>query len=172
QTDNIDNTNEKIEQLKSLTSEIIRGVRTATFNLSPPELADYGIAASLSKLGRELTKFTGIEIITVNKTDFNLRLEPLVEINLYRIIQEAVNNAIKYAEASQIIISISHSEDMLSIIIDDNGKGFDPDNVKPQEEHGGMGLTFMKERIAYISGRLFISSSEKVGTRVTLNIPM
>ena len=172
QPHHIETTQEKIEQLKTLTSEIIKGVRTATFNLSPPELADYGIAASLSKLSQELSKFTAKEIVTINKTDFNLRLEPLVEINIYRIVQEAVNNAIKYAESSQIIISISHSEDMLSIVIDDNGKGFDPQDAKTQDAHQGMGLTFMKERISYINGRLYISSSEKVGTRVTLNIPM
>ncbi|WP_417364143.1 ATP-binding protein [Galbibacter sp.] len=172
QPNNIEATAEKVEQLKNLTSEIITGVRSATFNLSPPELADYGIAASLSKLSQELSKFTGKEIITTNKTDFNLRLEPLVEINIYRIVQEAVNNAIKYAESSQIIISISHSEDMLSIVIDDNGKGFDPQDAQTQDTHQGMGITFMKERIAYINGRLYISSSEKVGTRVTLNIPV
>lgn len=169
---NIESTNKKIEQLKELSAEIIIGVRTATFNLSPPELVDYGIAASLTNLSQELSKFTGKEILTINKTDFNSRLDPLVEINIYRIVQEAVNNAIKYAESSHIVITISHSEDMLSIVVDDNGKGFDLDAIATQEEHGGMGLTFMKERIAYINGRLYISSSEKVGTRVTINIPL
>lgn len=171
QASDVEKTSEKIEQLKTLTSEIIKGVRTATFNLSPPELTDYGIAASLSKLSQELSKFTGKEIVTINKTDFNLRLEPLMEINIYRIVQEAVNNAIKYAESSQIVISISHSEDMLSILIDDNGKGFDTKQVT-QGENQGMGLTYMKERMAYIDGRLFITSNEKIGTRVTLNIPI
>lgn len=172
ETSNINSTRKKIEQLKTLTSEIITGVRTATFNLSPPELADYGIAASLFKLSQELSKFTGKEIFTINKTAFNLRLEPLVEINIYRIVQEAVNNAIKYADSPQIVISISHSDDMLSIIIDDNGKGFNVEQVKTQDGHSGMGLTFMNERIAYLNGRLFITSNEKVGTRVTLNIPI
>src|SRR5690606_34298845 len=169
---NIESTNKKIEQLKELSTEIIIGVRTATFNLSPPELVDYGIAASLTNLSQELSKFTGKEILTINKTDFNSRLDPLVEINIYRIVQEAVNNAIKYAESSHIVITIPHSEEMISIVVDDNGKSFDHDAIATQEEPGGMGLTLMKERIAYINGRLYISSSEKVGTRVTINIPL
>ena len=172
-SDNPEKTAEKVEQLKSLTAEIINGVRTATFNLSPPELTDYGIAASINKLSQELSKFTSKDIQTINKTSFNSRLDTLVEINIYRIVQEAVNNAIKYAESSQILISISHSKDMLSIVVDDNGKGFDPDHIVPNsEDQGGMGLTFMRERIKYINGRLFISSSEKAGTRITLNIPL
>lgn len=171
-TSNIERTNKKIDQLKTLSADIIKGVRTATFNLSPPELVDYGVAASLSKLSQELSNFTTKEISTINETNFNLRLEPLVEINIYRIVQEAVNNAIKYAESSQIIITISHNPNILSIVIDDNGKGFDIDAVSAQQNHGGMGLTFMRERIAYINGRMFISSSKKVGTRITLNIPL
>lgn len=167
-TDNPEKTAEKVEQLKVLTSEIINGVRTATFNLSPPELTDYGIVASIIKLSHELSKFTSKDIRTINKTGFNNRLDNLIEINIYRIVQEAVNNAIKYAESSQILISISHSQDMLSIIVDDNGKGFDPNS----QDQGGMGLTYMKERIKYINGRLFISSSKKTGTRITLNIPL
>lgn len=170
---NSEKTVEKIEQLKVLSSEIIRGVRTATFNLSPPELMDYGIVASITKLSQELSKFTGKEIQTLNKTEFNQRLDALVEINIYRIVQEAVNNAIKYAESTQIVISIFHTQDMLSILIDDNGKGFNPDQTTRDTNHeGGMGLTFMKERISYIDGRLFITSNPEVGTRVTLNIPI
>src|SRR5699024_12209333 len=128
--------------------------------------------ASISKLSQELSKFTAKEIVAINKTDFNLRLDPLVEINIYRIVQEAVNNAVKYAESSQIVISISHTEDMLSVIIEDNGKGFDVQQVGSKDQGTTMGLTFMKERISYIHGRLFISSNEKTGTRITLNIPV
>src|SRR5690606_3250749 len=76
--DNPEKTAEKVEQLKVLTSEIINGVRTATFNLSPPELTDYGIVASISKLSHELSKFTSKDIQTINKTDFNSRLDTLV----------------------------------------------------------------------------------------------
>lgn len=163
----------KLNKLKEHTANIIKGVRTATFNLTPPELKDYGIVPALTELTQELAKLTGKDIVLLNKSNFNLRLDSLVEINLYRITQEAINNAIKYADSSHIIVTISHSSKILSIIIDDNGKGFDKSKLKSKpDKDGGMGLTFMKERIKYINGRLFLNSSPEQGTKVTLNIPL
>jgi signal transduction histidine kinase len=169
----INKTAAKIEHLKELTSNIIKGVRTATFNLTPPELSDHGIVPAITKLTQELAKLTSKNIVLFNKTDFNQRLDSLVEINIYRITQEAINNAIKYADSTHILVSLSHSENILSIVIDDNGKGFDPNKIKNVKNgDGGMGMTFMRERIKYIDGRLFLNSEIGKGTRVTLNIPL
>lgn len=169
----IEKTASKIEHLKALTTNIIKGVRTATFNLTPPELSDHGIVPAISKLTLELGKLTGKKIQFFNKTDFNSRLDSLVEINIYRITQEAINNAIKYADSSHILVSLSHSKNILSMVIDDDGKGFEPSKVKKVKNgDGGMGMTFMKERIKYIDGRLFLNSELGKGTRVTLNIPI
>ncbi|RUT70007.1 PAS domain-containing protein [Flavobacterium cupreum] len=164
---------QKIEYLKKLSLDIIKGVRTATFNLMPPELSDHGIVSSLSKLTQELSKLTGKEILFYNKTDFNQRLDSLIEINIYRLTQEAINNAIKYAESSHIIVQLSHSQTLLSVIVDDNGKGFDITAVdKKRNSQSGMGLLFMKERVQYINGRVFIKSIPGEGTRITFNIPI
>lgn len=166
----IEKTNLKVQQLKDQTSDIIKGVRTSTFNLMPSELSDHGLVPALSKLTKELTKLTGKNIVFFNKTNFNDRLDSLVEINIYRITQEAINNAIKYANSSHILLSISHSDTILSVVIDDNGVGFDSE--KKKKGVGGMGLTFMKERIKYVNGRIFLNSEKGQGTRVTLNIPL
>lgn len=169
----IERTAIKIQHLKELTTNIIKGVRTATFNLTPPELSDHGIVPAIAKLAKELAKLTGKEILFFNKTDFNNRLDSLTEINIYRITQEAINNAIKYADSSHIVVSLSHSKSLLSLVIDDDGKGFVPSEVKKVNNgDGGMGMTFMKERIKYIDGRLFLNSELGKGTRVTLNIPI
>ncbi|TDN86350.1 PAS domain-containing protein [Salegentibacter sp. 24] len=163
----------KIENLKELSTRIIQGVRAATFNLTPPELTDHGIVPALQKLTQELSKLTGKNIILFNKTGFSQRLGNIIEINLYRITQEAVNNAIKYADSTHIIVSVSHSKEILSISIEDNGKGFDPESISAEESgYRGMGLTFMKERVKFIDSRLFINSSPGEGTRVTLNLPL
>lgn len=164
---------QKIEYLKKLSLDIIKGVRTATFNLMPPELSDHGIVSSLAKLTQELSKLTGKEILFYNKTSFDKRLDSLVEINIYRLTQEAINNAIKYADSTHIIVQLSHSSTLLSITIDDNGKGFDVSSVeKKRNSESGMGLLFMKERIQYINGRVFINSIPGEGTRITFNIPI
>ncbi len=171
--DDREKSEQKIEYLKKLSLDIIKGVRTATFNLMPPELSDHGIVSSLSKLTQELSKLTGKEILFYNKTDFDQRLDSLIEINIYRLTQEAINNAIKYAESSHIIVQLSHSETLLSIIVDDNGKGFDVNSVdKKRNSESGMGLLFMKERIQYINGRVFMNSIPGEGTRITFNIPI
>jgi PAS domain S-box-containing protein len=171
--DDKDKAEQKIEYLKKLSLDIIKGVRTATFNLMPPELSDHGIVSSIAKLTQELSKLTGKNIQFYNKTDFDKRLDSLIEINIYRLTQEAINNAIKYADSSHIIVQLSHSDTILSIIIDDNGKGFDAGEVeKKRNSESGMGLLFMKERIQYINGRVFINSIPGEGTRITYNIPI
>jgi signal transduction histidine kinase len=171
--DDKEKSEQKIEYLKKLSLDIIKGVRTATFNLMPPELSDHGIVPSLIKLTQELSKLTGKEILFYNKTNFDKRLDSLVEINMYRLTQEAINNAIKYADSSHIIVQLSHSATLLSVIIDDNGKGFDVSSVeKRRNSESGMGLLFMKERIQYINGRVFFNSILGEGTRITFNIPI
>jgi two-component system, NarL family, sensor histidine kinase DegS len=171
--DDKEKSEQKIEYLKKLALDIIKGVRTATFNLMPPELSDHGIVSSLAKLAQELSKLTGKDILFYNKSNFDKRLDSLIEINIYRLTQEAINNAIKYAESTHIIVQLSHSNNILSITIDDNGKGFDINQAeKKRNSESGMGLLFMKERIQYINGRVFINSIVDEGTRITFNIPI
>lgn len=165
---------EKILQINELSAGLIRGVRIATFNLTPPELSDYGIASGLKKLASELSKLTAKRILFENRTNFDKRFDSIIETNLYRIIQEAVNNAIKYADSNYILIALSHGDQLLSIVIDDDGKGFDLDNLKdqPSEEGSGMGISFMRERVSFINGRIFIRSAPSKGTRITINVPI
>lgn len=158
----------KLEDLKMLSKELIQGVRMATFNLTPPELTDHGIASALQTLTSKLAQLTNKNIVFQNNTGFDGRFDSLTEINLYRITQEAVNNAVKYADSNYILVSINHSESLLSINIDDDGIGFDIDEIKNRKAKG-MGLFFMEERINYINGRLFINSEKDKGTRITIN---
>ena len=162
----------KLEKLQGLTTKLIQGVRMVTFNLTPPELSDYGIATGLARMAAELSKLTNSNTLFENLSNFSDRLDTVVETNLYRITQEAVNNAVKYAQSNFILIRISHSEKMLSIVIDDDGVGFDPDEVVHKNDGSGMGLSFMRERMQFIEGRMFIHSEIGEGTRITLNVPL
>ena len=161
---------EKIGNLNSLTKQIIKGVRMATFNLTPPELTDHGISSAIQTLTTQLSKLTSKNIVFENKTNFYERLDSLVETNLYRITQEAVNNAIKYAKSNFILVNIKHNKDVLSITIEDDGIGFDLKSVKKVDSGKGMGLLFMEERVKYIDGRLFINSEKEKGTRIVINM--
>lgn len=170
--DHVEKSKEKIDYLKTLTADLIKGVRTATFNLNPPELQDHGLLPALQKMTQELRKLTGKNILFENNVHENIRFNSLAETNIYRVTQEAVNNAIKYADSSYILVTIALNEEMLSIKIDDDGKGFDPKKIETAPKNnseGGMGVYFMKERINYINGRIFINSLRGEGTRVTIN---
>ena len=163
---------EKLNYLKTLASDIIKGVRTATFNLTPPELKDHGVFPALQKMTQELAKLTGNRILFENKSEENIRFNSLAETNIYRVTQEAVNNAVKYAKANYILVTVNYKDELLSVVIDDDGVGFNPEilNEEPKNDsEGGMGFFFMKERINYINGRLFINSLPGQGTRVTIN---
>ncbi len=165
---------DKLTEINDIATGLIRGVRIATFNLTPPELSDYGISPGLQKLASELSKLTGKQILFENRTHFSQRFDSITETNLYRITQEAVNNAIKYAESNYILITLSHSEEILSILVDDDGRGFDIHNPKRKisEDGSGMGISFMRERVNFINGRLFIHSTPNQGTRITINMPL
>jgi len=167
---------EKMSQQKIMSSKIIENQEKEQNRIAKDVhdgIGQMGIVPAITKLTQELARLTGKDILLLNKTSFNERLDSLAEINIYRITQEAINNAIKYAESTHIVVSMSHSEGLLSIVIDDNGKGFDPDKVKHVKTgDGGMGMTFMRERMKYIDGRLFLHSEQGKGTRITLNIPL
>jgi two-component system NarL family sensor kinase len=88
---------------------------------------------------------------------------------LYRIIQESVNNTIKYAEATQISIQLSADTTEISLLMEDNGKGFDVDEAK---QKGGIGLRNIQLRTDYLKGKLDIESSPKNGTTIIIEIPL
>jgi len=162
---------DRIEQLRALSKEIILGVRLATFNLTPPELMDYGLVPALDKMARELSRLTGERIVFHNEgVDF--RLEATAEINLYRTVQEAVNNAIKYARANYILITLSAGPQLLSITVDDDGEGFEREDLVEKMDGSGMGLSFMEERVRNLNGRIFLRSNPEGGTRISINVPL
>ena len=172
----LDKAANKLADTKMLAGDIIKNVRIATFNLTPPELSDYGISTGLAKLVEGLNTRTGKNILFENRTNFADRFDASTETNLYRITQEAINNSIKYAVANYILVTLSHSENLLSIVIDDDGVGFDKeeqvtDTTSPLDG-SGMGLSFMQERVKFINGRLFIRSELGKGTRITVNMPL
>ncbi|MEM9930539.1 MAG: sensor histidine kinase, partial [Bacteroidota bacterium] len=163
-------TQEKVEELKALSKEILLGVRLATFNLTPPELMDYGLVTALEKMARELSRLTGERVVFRAAAELP-RLDTPWEVNVYRIVQEAVNNAIKHAAANYILISLSPGPDLISITIDDDGVGFEREELEVKTDGSGLGLSSMEERVHNLHGRLFLRSEMEEGTRLVINLP-
>ncbi|WP_010134395.1 PAS domain-containing sensor histidine kinase [Ochrovirga pacifica] len=163
---------QSLDALKEVFGQLIKDVRTVTFNLAPPELSDHGVTSAIKKLALMVGNFTGQNVIFDNTTGFDKRLKKNVEVNIYRIVQEALNNALKYANSDHILIAISHTESYLKIKIEDHGTGFDPNASSDSFKGTGNGLRFMKERMGFIGGKLRISSEKNKGTTIHIAVPL
>lgn len=163
----------RIRDTKELMKSVIKEVRRVSFNLTPSSLVDFGIAPAMKKISQEVSALTNTEVIFDNKTNFINRLDKNVETNLYRIVQEAVNNAIKYAEADKIVISFEHNPMYLTITVEDNGKGFEYKKLESTGHFGasGHGIFNMKERAAFINGALKVQTQLGAGTKIIIKLP-
>lgn len=162
----------KLIELNKLIKDIIQEVRIVTFNLKPPVLSDYGLVAGLKNLVQEIDKLSDNRLIFENVTDFQQRLPPKVENNIYRIVQEAVNNAIKYAHSPTVTVSLEHRIDELILTVEDAGVGFESKSTDLFHADYGHGFLNMQERATYINGKLLIESKPGLGTIIKLFVPL
>jgi len=107
--------------------------------------------------------------IEVEEHGMNSRLENTLEITIFRIIQELITNIIKHAQASEVVIHLTHYEDTINLMVEDNGVGFDLSQVKPS---GGMGLHSIQKKIENLGGRVTIDSIAQKGTTVIIDVPL
>jgi two-component system sensor histidine kinase DegS len=163
----------KIREIEQLIKEVIREVRRVTFNLKPTVLGDYGLQAALNVFVQEIGKLTNIKLLYHCEGEIE-RLPQKTENNIFRIIQEAINNAIKYSGADTISIELKQAENELVIRVKDEGKGFDPKLVEARNMNieSGRGFFNMYERTEYVNGNLQINSETGKGTEVVLTVPV
>jgi len=151
---------------------IIDNVRRISRDLSPPIIKDLGLTASLRKLTQDLAKNGETEVVLELDLIDGL-LSPEAEVNLYRIIQEALTNVRKHAQASHVSIIVRRMENTIFLEVADDGKGFDKaDGGAGNPEPGGLGLAIMEERARMINGSLEIRSRAGAGTEILLRIPV
>ncbi len=164
----------RLDDAKDLMKSIIIEVRRVSFNLTPSSLDDFGLVPAIKKFCDEINSVTKTNIEFVNETSFINRLESRVETNLYRIIQEAVNNALKYAKATHILVRFAHSINSLNITIEDDGKGFDYVRVLESGhfEKAGHGIFNMKERTAYLGGIFSLETEPGKGTKINITLSL
>ena len=164
----------KVGEMKGLAGDIIKEVRRVSFDLRPSVLSDYGLTSAIRNITQELNKLTDININFTNKTDFNIRLEKRLETHLFRIVQESVNNALKYSEARNINVAFLHDEEFLEISIKDDGVGFDMEDVRSldPEQRKGHGLFNMTERCDFIDAQLTIDTKPNKGTQILVRMSL
>jgi two-component system sensor histidine kinase DegS len=164
---------QRIDDVDKLIKETIKEVRRVTFNLKPTVLGDYGLQAGLKVYIQEMGKLTDVTLAYETHGQMR-RLPQKIENNAFRIIQEAVNNAIKYADATQIVVKFDNNDDECIITVSDNGQGFDMRLIEERSINieSGRGFFNMYERTEYINGKLEIESHPGTGTTVSLRVPI
>lgn len=159
---------ENVRLALNLVEKAISEVKLISRNLRPSELDDLGLAPALRSLSQEFEKQT--EINTRLFARSNGRMPAEVEMALYRIAQEALNNAANHSRATQVQMDLRYSDSCVELSIQDNGKGI-PARLS-SNHNGGWGLKNMKERASLLGGRLLVESADGKGTRISVSIPL
>jgi len=163
----------KVTALSDMLQRTIKNIRDIAYDLRPPILDQLGLARAVFHYCEEFSETMGIPVDFHSAGIDQLDLNPDMEINLYRLIQEAMNNIRKHAEAALVKINMVASFPNILLRITDNGKGFDIQKHKNFELNPKcMGLRSMKERVSLLSGTVDIQSKPGSGTRILIEIPV
>ena len=131
-------------------------------------IAKKGLLPAVQKLAENASVAGNL---TIEVQDFGLdeRLDNMLEIAIFRMLQELVTNIIKHANASEASISITQHDDILNIIVEDNGRGFNASNIQAKE---GIGLSSIERRIEHMEGTMEVDSTPNKGTTILIDIPL
>lgn len=161
------NARQQLQITKNLCSQAIRSVRELAMGLRPAMLDDLGLGAALHWQARQHSRVCGTPV----SVDIDESLDSLSEpcrICIYRVIQEALNNAGKHSHAQHIEVSVKHDDHLVSITVCDDGVGFGPS----PGSNGGLGLIGMNERLRQLGGSIAIDSRPGAGTAISAQIPL
>jgi signal transduction histidine kinase len=163
----------KMDRHSKLIEQNIQTVRDLSYGLSPPGLDDIGIVKTLSRHCEDFSEKSGLSIEFLPVDMDGIRPDHNLTINLYRIVQESLNNVWKHANAKQVIVSLIAAPPDIRLQIEDDGQGF---NVHTREYVAAgekrMGLRIMRERVNLLKGSMTILSDPLTGTCIAVTCPL
>ncbi len=161
-------------ELRQLAGQTLEAVHDLALELRPSALDDLGLVAALSRYCKEYADKMRIQVdLEATGFDGRPRLAAQVELTLYRIIQEALTNVAKHADARNASVVLDYRESAVSAIIEDDGRGFNVSQVIQSEiKERRLGLFGMQERASLLGGRLTVESQPGTGTTVYVSIPL
>jgi PAS domain S-box-containing protein len=162
----------KLDQTKTIAERLDADVDFLAWELRPAALDDIGLAEAMGTFVREWSNHSGVEAQFHTSGLDKERLSPETETNLYRIMQEALNNTMKYAQARHVDVLLERRDNQVVLIVEDDGVGFNPEKEASADGDKGMGLIGMRERAALVGGNLQIESKPKGGTTIFARMPV
>lgn len=160
--------NELHNSLMKIIDDAFEEVRNISHNLAPYLLSERGLKGALKNIADRVNQSTRLKL-NYDTYGLNEKLDSLVENTLFRTIQEIVNNTIKHAEATTLFIQITEGNNEITLIAEDNGKGF---SSNESNNHSGFGLSHLKSRIENLNGTMYIDSNINRGTIISVFIPL
>jgi len=158
----------EISSLKEMVRDALTEVRRIIYDLRPMALDDLGLVPTLKKYLETIEEYNKNTRIDFQSNGMEVRLPANYETSIFRLVQEAASNAIRHGKATKIEVKVEWLKNQVTIVVKDNGSGFDQSIVKNQS----FGLIGMKERIDLIEGDFFINSSPGNGTVLMFQIPI
>jgi len=155
----------------AIVDQTLDRVRARVLDLRPPMLDDMGLGAALDWYCRRQEERAGVCILLEGAESLGRLGEPL-EITAFRVVQEAVSNALQHGGADQVSVTLQVDDGALRIDVVDSGRGFDANRTGTQAAHEGYGLIAMRERVNLIGGRFALSSEPGRGTRIEVRLPL
>jgi two-component system sensor histidine kinase DegS len=162
---------DELEQVKDVIKQAFTDIRQTIFNLRTVIDLDSDLFTTLKEYLQRFQFQTGIAVEFISKRNLIPKFPLEVEIHLFRIVQEALNNALKHAQATKVTLEIITEDDMMTLIIGDNGKGFNLINGKPNVRKK-YGILNMQERAWSVGARFQIDSQIGQGTRIIISLPL
>ena len=156
-----------VASLRELVVSTLQDVRRLAVELRPTALDDFGLATAVERLAGTFREHTGLRV------DFEAqlgedRLPSEIETTLYRIVQEALANVVKHADASHVSILLTQNYRSVAAVVEDDGRGFDGDSTRDDV----LGLVGMRERVGLVGGRLRVESAVGSGTTIAAEVPI
>jgi signal transduction histidine kinase len=154
-----------VQGIRQLAVDTLQDVRRLAVELRPKALDDFGLAAALERLTDNFREQTGLVVDFVTGLD-DEQLPSETATALYRIVQEALTNVVKHAQAGSVSILVTRKNAHVTVVIEDDGVGFDPE--KPGD---GFGIQGMRERVELLGGSLRVESGDVTGTTLAVEVP-
>ena len=157
----------KIQEALSVVDRTIEGLRRMIARLSPLVLQELGLVAALRKEAKDLSKSTGVKTRVEVPDDLG-RFGPEAETAIYRVVQEALHNVAKHAQAKNVAVQVGRDQNNIKLLVEDDGIGFVQKGVSRGRSFG---LSGMKERIAALGGTVRVRTGKGRGTRIEVSVP-
>ena len=158
---------DELNSLKASAMGTFQKVRNFIFELRPMMLDDLGLAPTVRRYADAFNEQAGLDV-NVTITGHERRLEPYLEVMLFRAIQELLGNAARHSQASLVKVVLDLGEDRIRVSVDDNGKGFDPDAL---QQSSSLGLKLIRERTEMLGGSFEVDSAAGKGARILFAVP-